>query len=204
MPTPDYILELRRTHGQGRLFLPGVSAVVVRELAGDAVPEVLLTRRTDTGQWALPSGIVEPGEQPATTIERELWEETRVVAHAERLALMTVDPEQTYPNGDVCQFVSMTFRCRYVSGEAAVGDEESIEVAWFGVDALPAELDERQRRRIACGLERSGAVRLRPLRPDPSARRRSVSRSAAPKPATSRPTPTTTGAAARRVDTRCS
>ena len=115
-------------------------------------PELLLTRRTDTGWWALPSGIVEPDEQPATTIERELWEETRVVARAERLVLVTVDPEQSYANGDLCQYVSMTFRCRYVSGDAAVGDEESTEVAWFGLGALPRELDERQRRRITCGL----------------------------------------------------
>ena len=151
MPTPDYIVELRRTYGHGRLFLPGVSAVVLRP-SPNGEPELLLTRRTDSGQWALPSGIVEPDEQPAATIERELWEETRIIAHAERLALVTVDPDQSYPNGDVCQFISMTFRCRYVSGDAAVGDEESTEVAWFGVEALPLELDERQRRRIASGL----------------------------------------------------
>ena len=153
MPTPDYILELRRAYGHGRLFLPGVSAVVVREGAAEDGPELLLTRRTDTGLWALPSGIVEPDEQPASTMERELWEETRVVARAERLVLVTVDPEQTYPNGDVCQFVSLTFRCRYLTGQAAVGDDESTEVAWFGVSSLPLELDERQRRRIACGLD---------------------------------------------------
>jgi len=151
VPTPDYILELRRAVGQGRLFLPGVSAVVLRP-SPHAAPELLLTRRTDTGRWALPSGIVEPHEQPATTIERELWEETRIVARAERLALVTVDPDQSYPNGDVCQFVAMTFRCRYVSGDAAVGDEESTEVAWFTTDALPPELDERQLRRIACAV----------------------------------------------------
>ena len=159
MPTPDYILELRRAYGRGRLFVPGVSAVVVRDQDAGADAELLLTRRTDTGLWALPSGIVEPGEQPASTIERELWEETRVVARAERLVLVTVDPEQTYPNGDVCQFLSMTFRCRYLSGEPAVGDDESTEVAWFAVSALPAELDDRQRRRIACGLgDREAAV----------------------------------------------
>jgi hypothetical protein len=48
--------------------------------------------------------------------------------------------------------VSMCFRCSYVSGEAAVGDEESTAVGWFAVDALPADLNEQQRRRISCGL----------------------------------------------------
>jgi hypothetical protein len=36
--------------------------------------------------------------------------------------------------------MDITFRCRAVGGEARVNDDESLEVAWFPVDALP-ELD---------------------------------------------------------------
>ena len=64
MPTPDYILELRRHYGQGRLLLPGVDAVVLRTDLEPGRTHLLLTRRTDTGAWALPAGIVEPDEQP--------------------------------------------------------------------------------------------------------------------------------------------
>jgi 8-oxo-dGTP pyrophosphatase MutT (NUDIX family) len=96
---------------------------------------------------------VEPSEQPASTILRELLEETRITAEVERLALLTTDPDVVYPNGDCCQFVSICFRCRYVSGEAQVGDEESTEVAWFGADELPEELSDIQRRRIHCALQ---------------------------------------------------
>ncbi|MFP5407189.1 MAG: NUDIX domain-containing protein, partial [Gammaproteobacteria bacterium] len=46
--------------------------------------------------WALPSGIVEPGEQPATSIVREVFEELRVAVEPERLALVTTDPDITY------------------------------------------------------------------------------------------------------------
>ena len=158
MPTPDYILQLRHSFGQGRLLLPGVSAVVVRDDPETGRRDLLLVRRSDTGRWSLPAGIVEPFEQPAATIIRELVEETGVVAEVERLALLTTDPDVVYSNGDRCQFVSMCFRCRYVSGQAVVGDEESTAVGWFGVGELP-ELEARQQRRIACALaERADCV----------------------------------------------
>jgi 8-oxo-dGTP pyrophosphatase MutT (NUDIX family) len=151
--TPDYIAAIRRGYGQGRLLLPGVSAVVLRaDLEPDRV-HLLLTRRSDTGRWSLPAGIVEPFEQPAAAILRELLEETRITAEVERLALLRTDPDVVYPNGDRCQFVAMCFRCRYLSGEAQVGDEESTEVAWFPADELPDELTDIQMRRIRCALE---------------------------------------------------
>jgi 8-oxo-dGTP pyrophosphatase MutT (NUDIX family) len=151
--TPDYIAAIRRGYGQGRLLLPGVSAVVLRaDLEPDRV-HLLLTRRSDTGRWSLPAGIVEPFEQPAAAILRELLEETRITAQVERLALLRTDPDVVYPNGDRCQFVAMCFRCRYLSGEAQVGDEGSTEVAWFPADELPDELTDIQMRRIRCALE---------------------------------------------------
>jgi 8-oxo-dGTP diphosphatase len=154
MPTPPYILELREVWGHRPLLLPGVSGVVVD---GDPGGErVLLVRRTDTGRWSVPAGIVEPGEQPAACIARELWEETRVRARPERLSLLRADPEIMYPNGDRCQFISMTFRCRYLSGVPTVGDEESTHVAWFAVDALPDGLGERAQQRIASALPAEG------------------------------------------------
>ena len=153
MPTPDYIAAIRRVYGQGRLLLPGVSAVVIRDDLEPGRLHLLLTRRSDTGQWSLPAGIVEPFEQPAASILRELLEETRITAEVERLALLRTDPDVVYPNGDRCQFVAMCFRCRYVSGEAQVGDEESTEVAWFAVDELPDELSDIQQRRIHCALQ---------------------------------------------------
>jgi 8-oxo-dGTP diphosphatase len=153
VPTPDYIATIRRVYGPGRLLLPGVSTVVVRNDLEPGQIHLLLTRRTDTGRWSLPAGIVEPSEQPAAAALRELLEETRITAHVERLALLTTDPDVVYPNGDTCQFVSMCFRCRYVSGEAQVGDEESTEVSWFAASELPEDLGDIQIRRICCALE---------------------------------------------------
>jgi ADP-ribose pyrophosphatase YjhB (NUDIX family) len=153
VPTPEYIAAIRRVYGQGRLLLPGVSAVVIRDDLEPGRVHLLLTRRSDTGRWSLPAGIVEPFEQPAASILRELEEETRVTAEVERLALLRTDPDVVYPNGDRCQFIAMCFRCRYIAGEAQVGDEESTEVAWFATDELPDELSDIQQRRIRCALE---------------------------------------------------
>jgi ADP-ribose pyrophosphatase YjhB (NUDIX family) len=150
--TPQYILDLRKLIGRSPLLLPGVSAVLVREDLEPGRQHLLLTKRTDNGRWSLPAGIVEPGEQPAEAIIREVAEETGVVAHADRLALLTAEPETAYANGDRVQYIAMCFRCSYVSGEAVVADEESTAVAWFATDELPNELDAMQLRRIECAL----------------------------------------------------
>ncbi|HEU4545335.1 MAG TPA: NUDIX domain-containing protein, partial [Microlunatus sp.] len=76
MPTPAYITELREVWGHRPLLLPGVSGVVLR--GGPGQEQVLLGQRSDNGRWSVPAGIVEPGEQPADSLVRELWEETRV------------------------------------------------------------------------------------------------------------------------------
>ncbi|MEU3901445.1 NUDIX domain-containing protein [Streptomyces sp. NPDC045251] len=133
MATPDFIRDLRVTAGHQLLWLPGVTAVVF-----DDEGRVLLGRRSDNGRWSLVGGIPEPGEQPAACAVREVEEETAVRCVVERLVLAQALNPVTYDNGDVCQFMDITFRCRAVGGEARVNDDESLEVGWFEVDALPA------------------------------------------------------------------
>lgn len=132
MATPDFIRELRASAGRQLLFLPGVSAVVL-----DGEGRVLLARRADTGGWSIIGGIAEPGEQPAATAVREVYEETAVRCVPERVILVQGLEPVTYPNGDRCQFVDISFRCRAVGGAARVNDDESLEVGWFERDALP-------------------------------------------------------------------
>ncbi|MFK8909334.1 NUDIX hydrolase [Streptomyces sp. YS-3] len=136
MATPDFIREIRASAGHQLLFLPGVSVVVF-----DDEGRVLLGRRVDTGEWSIIGGIPEPGEQPAETAVREVYEEAAVRCVVEKVVLVDALPPVTYPNSDRCQFMDICFRCRAVGGEARVNDDESLEVGWFPVDALP-ELDE--------------------------------------------------------------
>jgi 8-oxo-dGTP pyrophosphatase MutT (NUDIX family) len=129
---PEFLRDLRALVGTRQLFLPGVTAVVL-----DDERRILLNRRTDTGQWALIGGICEPGEQPAETAVREVLEETGVRVVPERVALVQTTKPVRYPNGDRVQYLDITLRCRAVGGEAHVADDESLEVAWFPLVALP-------------------------------------------------------------------
>ncbi len=141
MPVPDFVRALRDKIGNDPLWLVGVSAIV---LDGD---RVLLAQRRDSGAWSTVSGIVEPGEHPAIAAVRETEEETGVTAEVERLAAVSVSKLIEYPNGDRTQYTDLTFRCRYVSGEAHVADDESLDVRWFPIDDLP-EMDTASRRRV--------------------------------------------------------
>lgn len=136
MPTPDFIRELRTSIGHQLLWLPGVTAIVF-----DDEGRVLLNRRSDTGRWSVLGGIPEPGEQPAACAVREVFEETGVRCVAERVVVVQAVGPVRYGNGDVCQYMDTTFLCRAVGGEACVNDDESLEVGWFEVAALP-ELNE--------------------------------------------------------------
>lgn len=78
---------------------------------------------------------------------REVYEETAVHCVAERVLLVQALSPVRYDNGDVCQYMDITFRCRAVGGEARVNDDESLEVGWFAVDSLP-ELGESTLLRI--------------------------------------------------------
>ncbi|AUG81351.1 NUDIX hydrolase [Kitasatospora sp. MMS16-BH015] len=146
MPIPPFLAELRSFVGTRPLWLSGVGAVVL-----DGQGRVLLGRRADSGEWALIGGILDPGEEPADCVVRECFEETGVVVRPERLSSVSVSPMTQYPNGDQARYLDLTFRCRLVSGEARVNDDESLEVGWYVPADFP-ELDAYTRRRIDIAL----------------------------------------------------
>lgn len=160
MPTPDYIKDLRRDIGHKELLLPAVTAVVIRRVddAGDvlAVPEVLLVRRADNGDWGATSGIMEPGEGPAAAATREVQEEAGVVARPVRVVSVSDHGLVVYPNGDRCRFTDICFEMEHVSGAPHVADDESTHVGWFSTQSLPEPFTRQHRQRIEAALN-SGA-----------------------------------------------
>ncbi|HEY8717393.1 NUDIX domain-containing protein [Pengzhenrongella sp.] len=145
MPIPDFVVQLRSQVGTDLLWMPGVSAVVVQEDG-----RLLLGRRSDNGLWSVISGILEPGEQPAHAIVREILEETGIEACVDALVAVASQPEPiVYGNGDRAQYLDLMFLCRAVGGEAHVADDESIDVGWFPADDLPEPISDVDRARIA-------------------------------------------------------
>ena len=157
MPIPDFIVEIRKMIGQHELWLPGITAVVTRG-SGDG-REILLVQRADNAEWTPVTGIPEPGEEPAVSAAREVLEETGVVARVDRLASTSAHPGVVHANGDRASYLDLTFSCTYLSGEAHVGDDESRDVRWFGLDAMP-EMAETMIRRIADALAEEQAARF--------------------------------------------
>jgi 8-oxo-dGTP diphosphatase len=164
MPISDYIRAIRGKIGTDLLVSPGVAAVVI-----NAQGEVLLQRRSDNGEWGLPGGALDPGEEPADTAAREVLEETGVEVVPERLVGVYSGPDHHffYPNGDEVVVVSMVFACRPVSGQPRVNDDESFEVRYFAPDALPP-MSERHLMRIRHALRNEDRAYFRRGRPGTS------------------------------------
>lgn len=145
MPTPEYISQLRTRIGHDLLMMPVANALVLND-AG----EVLLQQRSDNGRWALPGGIMEPGEEPAETLIREVYEETGLRVAPERLVGVYGGDGNVgaFPNGDRYAMIVMTFKCRVTGGELRIDGDETLALAYFAPDALPDTLLERHRLRI--------------------------------------------------------
>lgn len=80
MPIPDYIRKMRALVGHELIVVVGTSAVICNERG-----EVLLQHRSDNGLWGIPGGVLDPGEDPAVGIIREVREETSTGAPHRRV-----------------------------------------------------------------------------------------------------------------------
>lgn len=181
MATPRFIQDIRAKAGDTLLFLPGVVMVVF-----DDRGRILLNQRSDSGKWALISGIPDPGEQPAEAAVREIAEETGVSAVVERVLSVFTNKPVIYGNGDRAQYVDIVLRCRAIGGRARVNDDESLDVRWFALDELPA-LGPIARGRIELAL-RDDPTWFAPAEPPPV------------DPPTPTPTPTPTAAEPASAD----
>ena len=107
-------------------------------LAVDEEGRLLLQRRRDTGQWAIPMGKQEFGETPVQCAIRETYEETGVRTGITGLLGIYSDPGHIVyydSDGETRQEYEVIFTGRPVSGSPEVNEEAS-DVAWFAPDDL--------------------------------------------------------------------
>jgi ADP-ribose pyrophosphatase YjhB (NUDIX family) len=113
--------------------------VFIRDSAG----RILLEKRRDCGLWGLPGGKIEPGERVEQCAIREVAEETGLSVRITRLIGVYSDPAEhiaTYPNnGEVVHLIDILLEAEILGGNLDASDE-SEQVAFFDLDALPAEL----------------------------------------------------------------
>lgn len=120
-------------------------------LAVDGQDAILLQRRRDTGQWALPMGKMEIGETPSECAVRETREETGVDVEVTGLVGIYSDPGHivAYTDGEVRQEYEVTLLARPVGGAPTANDEAS-DVGWFTPDELDGlDIHPTMRRQIA-------------------------------------------------------
>lgn len=152
MPISEYVRRMRDKVGHELLLLPGAAAVIVKE-----VNEVLLQRRGDNGLWGLPGGAIEPGEEPAEAVIREVYEETGL--HVVPVSIVGIYGGQAnmseYSNGDRAAYISITFKCRVTGGDLRLDGDETLELRYFDWRSLPDNILDRHRIRIEHAMTRS-------------------------------------------------
>lgn len=110
----------------------GSSAVTV-----DDEGRILLQRRSDSGNWALPGGTMDIGETFAQSAIREVKEETGFDVRIDRIIGIYSDPGHVfaYSDGEVRQEFNICLAATIVGGRLAVS-RESTDVRFFSFDEL--------------------------------------------------------------------
>jgi ADP-ribose pyrophosphatase YjhB (NUDIX family) len=127
----DLALELGRDTGY---VTPKVD---VRGAIFDSRERVLLMRERADGRWSLPGGWAEPGDAPSAAVTREILEETGYHSSAVKLISCWDRDLQDNPPPLPVHVYKLFFLCRPDGAVQQPAALETLDVGWFGVDALP-------------------------------------------------------------------
>jgi ADP-ribose pyrophosphatase YjhB (NUDIX family) len=109
-------------------LVPAVNVVVSNDHG-----EILLIRRSDNDNWALPGGAIDLGESLTQAAVREVREETGIDCEVDGLVGIYTDPKHIIlytSNSEARQEFSIVLTALARGGEPAIS-EESLEVRWF-------------------------------------------------------------------------
>jgi 8-oxo-dGTP pyrophosphatase MutT (NUDIX family) len=132
---------------------PSAAALVIRGST------VLLTQRSDNGNWSMPGGAQDPGESLSQTAIRETREETGIAIQLLGVVGIFTDPRHVvhYTSDDeVRQEFTIVYRAAYLGGTPTPSQETS-RVEWIDRDQLTElPMDRSQRMRLDWGLNHTG------------------------------------------------
>jgi ADP-ribose pyrophosphatase YjhB (NUDIX family) len=136
-------------------LVPSVNVVVVND-AG----EILMIRRSDNDNWAVPGGAIDLGESVAQAAVRETREESGIDCEITGVVGIYSDPKHVIlytSNGEARQEFSIVLTARPVSGKPTPSSESS-EVRWVPTSAVREyTMDRSMRIRITDYLERKAS-----------------------------------------------
>lgn len=133
----NYISEMRKYVGHDLIMTVGCGVLLENEKG-----ELLLQKRSDTGEWCVPGGALEPGETYMEAATREVFEEVGIKVCGLRLfGLYSGDDRKIlYPNGDIVYSLSVIFITNSYSGDISDEDSEVLEHRFFDKNSIPKEL----------------------------------------------------------------
>jgi ADP-ribose pyrophosphatase YjhB (NUDIX family) len=127
-------------------LVPSVNVVVT-----NAEDEILLIRRSDNDNWAVPGGAIDLGESLTQAAVRETKEETGIDCEITGLVGIYTDPKHVIlytSNGEARQEFSIVLTAAHVEGRPTTSSESS-QVRWVSRDSLKNyQMDRSMRGRI--------------------------------------------------------
>jgi len=124
-------------------LVPAVNVILVNDAGA-----ILLIRRTDNGNWALPGGGIDLGESVAQAAVRETFEESGIECVITGIVGIYSDPKHVIfytSNGEARQEFSIVLTARLLGGQPTPSSESS-EVRWVPESELPGYTMDRSMR----------------------------------------------------------
>jgi ADP-ribose pyrophosphatase YjhB (NUDIX family) len=133
-------------------LVPSVNVVVV-----NGAGEILMIRRSDNENWAVPGGAIDLGESVAQAAVRETREESGIECEITGIVGIYSDPKHVIlytSNGEVRQEFSIVLTAQPLSGQPTPSSESS-EVRWVPLSEVrDYRMDRSMRIRINDYLDR--------------------------------------------------
>jgi len=133
-------------------IVPSANVIVVNDPG-----EILMIRRTDNGNWAVPGGGMDPGESITDAAVRETREETGITCTITGLVGIYTNPRHVIlytSNGEARQEFSIVFTARPAGGKLQPSSETS-EPQWVHPDAIQdLQIHPSMRQRIQHYLDK--------------------------------------------------